>query len=93
MDRMKLQVFNKLKQLEAANMASAPVNILFNQHQAAFTAEWMLINILLQTGKLNSASSNVHALELVLKPEKSPMVELKAFILLHLNNKSFALLL
>lgn len=39
MDRMKLQVFNKLKQLEAANMASAPVNVLFNQHQAAFTAE------------------------------------------------------
>lgn len=39
MDHMKLQVFNKLKQLEAANMASAPVNVLFNQHQAAFTAE------------------------------------------------------
>lgn len=51
-----------------------------------------LINILLQAGKLNSASYNIHGLELVLKPEKSPMVELKVFILLHLNNTFFCYL-
>lgn len=51
-----------------------------------------LINILLHTGKLNSASSNIHGLELVLKTEKSPMVELKVFILLHLNNIFFCYL-